>query len=210
MHSDNCPEAFTEGKCNTPKCPYNHELPKCEHCALLFLTEDEYQNHLSTNEHLSRINRSSKVFYCSVCQTSVAGGQTEWMNHVRHNHSNQAHGLGASPNVQPQIATSTNDTSFCELCEMVVENVHWKVHLGCNKHLARVTFFRYKAAIEEAEADKRGIGIEGVFEFDCIAPQTAKRGVKNLITIQAKRHTQCILFEFKLSSSNSTTSINSG
>jgi len=212
MPLDNCPEVFTHGDCNIPDCPLNHDLPKCEHCSLLFITEDDYQTHLSTNEHLSRTTRSSNVSYCSVCQKNVAGGQTEWMNHVRaHNHSNQAYGLGASPNVQPQFEASTNHASFCEVCEMVVEAVFWKVHLGSAKHLSRVTFFRYKATMQEAEADKHGIGIDGVFEFDCIAPQAAKRGVNNLITIRAKRpHVRCILFNFKLCSSNRTSSTNSG
>jgi hypothetical protein len=63
-------------------------------------------------------------------------------------------------------------------------------------HLCRRAFIRYTAAIKEAEADKDGIAIEGVFDLDCVAPQTAKRGVKNPITIRATRsHTQCILLK---------------
>jgi helicase MOV-10 len=208
MPSNNCPDILDHGVCNTKDCPHNHNIPTCEPCALVFNTEDNYQYHLSTNEHLRRTIGAPNVFCCSVCQASVAGGPTEWMNHVRgHNPSNQAHGLSASPNVKPQIAPSTNDTSFCELCEMAVEVKHWDVHVGCAKHISRLKFFRYKAAMEEAEADKHGVGIEGVFDFDCIAPPAAKIGVQNVITIRATRsHTQCVLFNFKLSSSGSTTS----
>jgi helicase MOV-10 len=119
------------------------------------------------------------------------------MNHVHERNDNQACDPGVT-------AAQTNDTSFCELCEMAVENQLWESHLGCAKHIYRLTFIRYKAAIKEAEADKDGIAIEGVFDFDCIAPQTAQRGVKNPITIRATRsHTQCLLLDFKLCSSNS-------
>jgi helicase MOV-10 len=212
MHSNNCPDVLSHGVCNTENCPHNHNIPTCEPCAFVFNTKDDYQYHLATNEHLSRTTGASKVSYCSVCQINVAGGRTDWMNHVRgHNHSDQAHDLGVSPNVKPQIATSTKGTSFCELCEMVVEIRLWNAHLGCANHISRLKFFQYKAAIEEAEADKHGVGIAGVFDFDCIAPRAAKMGVQNMITIRATRpHTQCILFDFKLSSSDSTTSTHSG
>jgi hypothetical protein len=114
------------------------------------------------------------------------------------NHDSQTCDPGVLANVQPQSAAQTKDTPFCELCEMAVETKLWEGHLGCAKHPCRRAFIRYTAAIKEAEADKDGIAIEGVFDLDCVAPQTAKRGVKNPITIRATcSHTQCILLDLR-------------
>jgi helicase MOV-10 len=207
-HPGNCPEVLVHGICNAQNCPHNHAIPICETCLLVFNTEDDYQYHLTTNEHCNGTTTTSNAAYCSICETNVAGGRTEWINHVQGpNHCTQAHALGVSPNVPPQSAASTKDTSVCELCDIVVENSLWNVHLGSAKHVSREAFIRYKAAMEEAEADKHGVAIEGVFDFDCIAPQAAKRGVNNSITIRATRqHTRCILFKYKLTSPHSLTS----
>ena len=129
--------------------------------------------------------------------------RVKWINHVQgHNHYGQACDIGVLPSGQPQSASFEN--GFCDLCEMEVDNGRWDFHLGTSKHLSRFNFVQYKAALEKAEADKQGITIEGVFDFDCISPQSAKSGVERLITIRASEdHARCILLSIKQPSSNS-------
>jgi helicase MOV-10 len=141
LHLIDCPDYLNHGKCIVGHCPYSHELPICDSCGFIFENEDEYQNHLTSDEHVHKSNHDSQT-----CDPGILA------------------------NVQPQSAAQTKDTPFCELCEMAVETKLWEGHLGCAKHLCRRAFIRYTAAIKEAEADKDGIAIEGVFDLDCVAP----------------------------------------
>jgi len=84
-------------------------------------------------------------------------------------------------------------------------------HQKSPKHISRQTFARYKTAVEEAEADKHDVTIEGVFDFDVVAPHIAQGGIQRMATIKTTQpFTKCTLLSFKLASSQGARPFSSG
>jgi len=208
----NCPNILTNGSCGDAACGYNHQILNCEVCTLIFSTGNEYQAHLTTDKHRNRVSGNSIFSYCHICRTNIPGGKSPWKQHVKGlKHLSQATTLRLSPNVEPQMATSTSRATFCELCQTMIPNSTRERHLKNPRHISRQTFARYKTAVEEAEADKHNITIEGVFDFDVVAPHSAQRGIQRMAAIKTTQSsTKCTLLSFKLASSQGARPFSSG
>lgn len=208
----NCPNVLANGSCDDEACKYSHQILNCEVCTLVFSSGTEYQVHLATDKHRNRASGNFIVSYCHVCQANITGGQRSWKQHVTgRKHISQAATLRLPPNVEPQMATSTSRETFCELCQTMTPNFAWERHLKNFRHISRQTFARYKTAVEEAEADKHDVTVEGVFDFDVVAPQIAQGGIQKMATIKTTQpFTKCRLLSFKLASSQGARPSSSG
>ncbi len=207
----NCPNVLAHGTCDNNSCVFNHTIVTCEVCALVFKNNDDYQQHLTNNKHLSRVSGRSVVSHCSVCNINVTGGQPSWNGHVKgRKHRNKAAVLKVSE-VQPQIAVSTAKDTFCELCQTMVSNSSQNSHARGQKHLSREAFTRYRSAVAEAEADKHDITVEGNSDFDFVLPNVARGGIRAEISVRTTQpSTKCTLLEFKLASSQGARVITPG
>lgn len=210
--ASNCPNVLAHGACDDRSCAFSHTVITCDVCALVFKSSDNYKQHLTNNKHLSRASGRSVVSHCSVCNTNITGGQQQWKQHIKgRKHRDKATVLNVSPEVQPQIAVSTGKNIFCELCQSMVLKSSWNNHIKSDKHLSREAFTRYKSAVEEAEADKHDVTVEGKFNFDFIPPEVARSGVRAVISVRTTQpFTKCNLLEFRLASSQGARVISSG
>ncbi|KAJ3508690.1 hypothetical protein NLJ89_g5619 [Agrocybe chaxingu] len=202
----NCPNVLTNGTCSDEACPHNHAILSCDACNFVFSTDALYQAHLTTDKHKRRVAGSSIASFCSLCRVNIPGGRKAWKQHVQgQKHRSQASILGVSPNVDPQAATTTVTSTYCELCQALVQNCHWNSHIRGMTHKTRETFTRYRSAVEEAEADKHDVFITGNFNLDILDPAVAGLGVESTVTIRTSLpHSKCALVDAKLASSQGT------
>ncbi|KAF9484835.1 RNA helicase [Pholiota conissans] len=204
MNPANCPNVLAEGTCSDPVCQYAHNIPTCEHCSHVFATESEYEVHLTTAQHKSRVAGTSFAQHCSICKTNVLGGEKVWRAHLTgKKHCAKALRMGVSPNIAPQGPTATTASEFCDLCQCIVQKQHWNSHIKGQKHQSRQMFTRYRNAIEESESDKNGISVTGTFDFNLVEPAAAAAGVRTTVTITTSvPYSNCVLQEFRLASSH--------
>ena len=200
----NCPNVLAHGACDDNSCVFNHDIVTCEVCALVFKNDADYQQHLTTNNHINRLPARSVDSYCSICNINVPVGQRQWTGHVKgRKHRDKA----ALLKVQPQISVSTGKGTFCELCQTMVLNSSRAFHAKSQGHLAREAFARYRSA----EANKPDITVEGNTNFGFVLPNVAQGGIRAQISVRTTQpSTKCVLLEFKLASSQGVRVINHG
>jgi len=199
----NCPNVLSYGTCSDSSCPHVHNIQTCEPCSLVFSTNEAYQEHLGTVKHLNRTSGRSLVSHCSICKANITGGETQFKQHIRgRKHISIASTLGISSLVVPQAASSTGKETFCELCQVVVPNQFFNLHVKGDRHASRETFTKYTSAIVEAESDKNDVSVEGMSDFDFVAPEIAKSGIQREFTIRTTQpFGKCSLVSAKLASS---------
>lgn len=205
----NCPNVLAQGTCSDTNCTYSHTITTCDACNLVFVDDDAYQSHLSSTKHKSRVSGSSVVSHCSVCIANITGGEKGWDVHIKgKRHTSNVIIKGVSAETLPQAATTTTKNTFCDLCQSMVYNPHWNAHIKSDRHQSRESFTRYRSALEDAEADKNGVTIEGNFDFDFVDPATAQGGVHTYVSIITSAvHSRCVLSELRLASSQGTRTI---
>ncbi|KAF5322682.1 hypothetical protein D9619_001136 [Psilocybe cf. subviscida] len=117
-------------------------------------------------------------------------------------HAKVARRQGVPLEVTSATPLSTSSSKFCELCRVMVPLNDWNSHLVGRKHKSRETFTRYKSAVEEAEADKNGVSLEGEFDFGFVEPNEAVHGAKRTATVSTTvPKCRCVLTEIRLASS---------
>ncbi|KDR68388.1 hypothetical protein GALMADRAFT_78731 [Galerina marginata CBS 339.88] len=198
----NCPDVLSLGSCSNNACPYTHNVLTCEPCNFVFSDQDAYDIHLSTDKHRNRVSGCSFAAHCCICVANISGGEKQWTQHVHgKRHRGRALTQGISAEVEPQVASTTPHAVFCDLCQCMVQNRSWTSHTNNDKHKSRVSFMKYRNAIEEAEADKNGVVVEGVFDFDVVDPAAARVGKEIIATVKtAVPSSRCVLLEVKLAS----------
>lgn len=198
-----CPNLLVNGTCNDSACIHAHTILSCEPCGFVFHSLGEYNQHLKTKKHLSKISGQAFIYYCSICNANVPTYSKGWEVHVRGRvHQRKADDAGVPPiDVAPQPAISTATATACDLCQAVVLNKFWNEHLNAKNHKLREQYNRYMTAVEQSETDKNGAVVEGSFDFDFIDPAVAKVGKEVTATIKAtESSSKIVLLEAKLAS----------
>ena len=198
----NCPNVLANGTCDDQACPYVHTILTCEPCGFVFQSPDQYEFHLTTKKHHSKISGRSVVSYCPICDANVSGGQEQWKQHTQgRNHERMALSKGVSSDVAPQPATTMSSSTACDLCQIMVPTPYWTRHLSSHKHKLRESFTRYMTAVEQSETDKNGVVVEGLFDFDFINPAMAQVGKTTTVIIKTSQpFSKSILLGAKLAS----------
>ena len=197
-----CPNVLVNGTCNDSACIHAHTILSCEQCGFVFHSLGEYNQHLKTKKHRSKILGQAVVYYCSICNANVASHKG-WEVHIRGRvHRRKADDAGVPPiDVAPQPAISTATATACDLCQAVLPNHLWNEHLNTKNHKLREQYNRYMTAVEQSETDKNGVVVEGSFNFDFIDPAAAKVGKEITATIKATESpSKIVLLEAKLAS----------
>ena len=148
------------------------------------------------------------AFYCRVCEANVATHQG-WEQHIEGRiHQQKADGEGVPPvDVAPQPAISRASATACDLCQDVLPNQSWIEHLNTRDHKLREQHSRYMTAVEQSEADKNGVVVEGLFDFGFIDPPAAQVGKEFTAAVRASHHSSKInLLGTKLASAQGNNS----
>ena len=196
-----CPKVLVNGTCDDNACTHAHTIFTCEPCGFVFQSPKEYDQHLKTKKHRSRILGQTVFYYCSICNANVASHKG-WEAHIQGRiHQRKADDAGVPPiDVAPQPAISTATATACDICQIVAQNRFWNEHLNTPSHKLRVQYNRYMTALEQSESDKNGVVVEGSFDFEFIDPPEAKVGKILSATIKAKSSSRVVLLEAKLAS----------
>ena len=204
-----CPNVLVNGTCDDKACIHVHTILSCEPCGFVFQSPKEYNEHLETKQHRSKILGQAAVYYCSICNANVATHTKGWEVHIRGRvHQRKADDAGVPPlDVAPQPAISTATATACDLCQTVVPNHFWNEHLNTKNHKLREQYNRYMTAVEQSETDKNGVVVEGSFDFEFIDPPVAKLGKDLTIIIKTTQSSsRSVLLEAKLASAQKNSS----
>ena len=146
-------------------------------------------------------------FYCRICEANVATHEN-WEHHVEGRiHQQKADGEGVPPvDVAPQPAILTASATVCDLCQEVLPNRFWNEHVNSFNHKLHEQHSRYMTAVEQSEADKNGVIVEGLFDFGFIDPPAAQVGKELNATIKASSNGNFVLLEAKLASAQGNNS----
>lgn len=203
-----CPNLLVNGNCDDNACTFAHTILTCELCSFVFQSANEYNHHLESDNHRSKILGQTVVYYCPICNANVPTHKG-WEQHIKGRiHQQKADDAGvASVDVAPQPAISTASATACDLCQAVIPNRFWKEHLNKEDHKLREQYSRYMTVVEQSETDKNGVVVEGLFDFEFIDPPEAKVGKVLTTTIKASKPSSRItLLEAKLASSQGKSS----
>ncbi|KAJ7598461.1 P-loop containing nucleoside triphosphate hydrolase protein [Mycena floridula] len=188
MSTPVCPSARAGLVCTKPTCQMSHNVPNCEACSRVFIDENSYRGHLKGKAHLDNVRgiRNTAIHYCPVCELHTPDGQ-RWSVHVatkRHKAKATLHGVN-SADVQPEEpAAEVPGHKFCLACNVHVPDHLWKRHPTFKSHIAKQTFTKYRAALDEAEADKNGVTVTEDFDFKIVEQAQAKQGITTKGVIQ--------------------------
>lgn len=199
--ASSCPNVLANGSCADRGCRYIHTMLPCEPCGFLFNSTDAYASHLESNAHHARIIGQTVTQYCPLCEANVTG-QRGWKEHTQgRSHQRKAVSTGVPADVAPQPPVATASAMACDLCQIVLPTHIWNTHLTSAKHKSRELFSRYMTAVEQSEADKNGVVVEGLFDFDFIDSAVAQVGKQMSATVKALQpSSNCVLLEAKLAS----------
>lgn len=201
----NCPNLLVNGTCKDNTCTYAHT---CEPCGFVFQSPEEYNHHLDSKKHRSRSSGQANVYYCQICEANVPTLKG-WKQHIQgRNHQQKADSAGVSAvDVAPQPPLSTATATACDLCQFVLPNRLWAEHLNTRDHKLRKQYSRYMTAVEQSEANKNGVIVEGSLDFEFIDPPVAEVGKILTVTIKPSHpSSRSVLLEAKLASAQRTNS----
>ncbi|KAF9057240.1 RNA helicase [Panaeolus papilionaceus] len=174
-----CPNVLANGACTLDSCPYEHHVITCDSCNFIFPNFFLYQRHLTTKQHLNKLEKKITLYHCPLCTVNVSGKWEQWEQHINGaRHRTKAAMEGVSADVEPEEPRSTSSSTFCDLCKIPINPRFFERHVAGAKHQSRVTFSRYASALEESEADKNDVVIEGNFDFQCVESDVAASGVR--------------------------------
>ncbi|KAF8156820.1 RNA helicase [Crassisporium funariophilum] len=159
--------------------------------------------HYQSKKHKSKVAGRSDFVYCSICAINVGGGQKSWEQHFQgRSHQKKARIQGVlSSQIEPQAAQNTVTETFCHLCQISVMNSAWQKHITQRRHLTREVFTKYKSALDEAQTDKNGVIIEGLFDVGFVNPAIAHTGMEISVIIKTSLYSsKSVLVEIKLAS----------
>jgi len=199
----NCPNVLASGICSNPHCQLNHNLMVCEPCGFIAANANLYNAHVRGKKHKRKVSGRSGVAYCYICKKNISAGMPGWDVHIAgQKHVACAVEQGLAPNIEPEEATANDGERNCRICQQVVRGAAWNQHLLSFGHQRKETFAKYKAALDEAEKDKNGVSIEGIFDFDFVDPAVGALGLQSTVTIKTSLpFSKSVLVEAKLASS---------
>ncbi|CAA7269336.1 unnamed protein product [Cyclocybe aegerita] len=203
----NCPNVLAHGSCADSTCRYAHNIVVCEPCEQVFATEDGLRLHMKSQRHKKRLGGYATVSSCSLCNINVYQGENGWATHVASpKHVKVATNLGVAPDVARQPGITLANEIHCDICQVIVQPAHqWGAHIKTRNHVRRESFAKYKTAVDDAEKDKNGVGIEGSLDFGFVEPAVARDGMKLTTTITTSQpFSSSVLVEVKLASSQGT------
>lgn len=138
----------------------------------------------------------------------------DWDGHVQGwHHTKAAADAGVSPDTEPESASLISDEASqeCSICKYSVKTSLWTTHTQSFSHQKAEKFHKYRAMMDEAEKDKKGLRVEGEVDLGYVEPEDAGKGVEMDLTIRSDEEVgKVVLFEAKLSSKQGTASAASG
>ncbi|KAJ7484319.1 P-loop containing nucleoside triphosphate hydrolase protein [Mycena latifolia] len=178
MSQTACPNLLSNGVCESPSCPYRHDVTSCDLCNRVFASPADYTLHAATKQHLNKIQgESGAMLHCTVCQKYVSG-MKNWIQHVASaRHASMANERGLRPDVAPEEPEHVPGHTLCATCNSHIPDRNWTRHHLTPKHRDREQFISFRAALDEAEKDKHGVSVSGDFDFGVIDGPAAKSGV---------------------------------
>jgi helicase MOV-10 len=200
---------LVNGTCEDNACTYAHSILTCEPCGFVFQLPNEYNQHLESKNHRSRILGQAVFYYCPICEANVPTYSKGWEQHIQgRNHQRKAGGAGVPVDVAPQPPISTATATACDLCQVVLPKRVWNEHKKTRNHKLREQYGRYMTAVEQSETNKNGVIVEGSFDFEFIDPLVAEVGKELTATIKASQPSSrsAVLLEAKLASAKGKSS----
>lgn len=134
---------------------------------------------------------------------NIDAGTFGWDHHLTsRKHVARAKAQALAPNIEPEEPTGNDDERNCRICQQLIRGGAWNQHLLSSKHQRKEAFTKYKAALDEAEKDKNGVSIGGIFDFDFVDPAAGAMGLQSTLTIKTSLpFSKSVLVEAKLASS---------
>lgn len=176
-----CPTLLTTGVCSDPGCNLKHDLHICRTCAVVSLSAEIHQIHLSGKRHQRALRGQTVIVTCPICNVNISGSRT-WKQHIeskRHARKAEAAGLAAS-DIQPVEPTHQAGHVYCTVCKIFILEQHWPIHPSSKLHQRKLRYARFEAAFEEAAKDKHGISVShqtGGLDFGVTEVALAQNGV---------------------------------
>jgi helicase MOV-10 len=126
-------------------------------------------------------------------------GSAGWQKHLKtKSHLSKA----TVVDVEPEPARTKGAIQYCDFCGSTVNRRDWENHINTMRHRSKVTFARYRAAIEDSEKAKNGLAIDGDLDFGFVPPHDTVAGRKIFATITTTQPiSHSVLLSIRLASS---------
>lgn len=161
-----CADIWSIGYCPNTECTKDHSMLHCRYCNYDATSLASLTAHIGTTEHLARTR--TEAGFPSGSRHQHQGDTTEGPAH------------------SPGSDTSTLPTSMktCELCDVSVRSTDWEYHCRSRRHKSAEKVAEYKGVLDNAERDKKGVQVEGSFDFGTLELSHAKSGASCLAKIK--------------------------
>lgn len=200
-----CPQLQTNGVCNDRTCSFGHDVTFCDPCQCVIISREDYAAHVQSRPHKAKVSGRSGDVFCSLCRTKVP--ISVWSQHIRgRRHQNHVTSTGVLDEVEPEEVPVEHGQMRCDLCNIVVSQVDWYIHISRVAHRRREQFISFRSVFDEASKDKYGVVMSHTagLDFDVIEPAIAVRGISTAITVKTTTPGTTIkILDIKLASSHS-------
>lgn len=171
-----CPELLENGTCSNSSCDYRHDIHTCDVCGVVCTTASAHTAHLNGQKHSKRLAGRGATIHCPLCDINLQAGN--WESHQAGlSHRTAAQSQNTSSLVEPeQIVGDVPGQKFCDLCQRLIAAQFWSRHLQSESHHKKERYAAFKSLLDEAEKDKNGVTVDGVFDFGILEPQDASVG----------------------------------
>lgn len=183
-----CLRLLSSGRCSDPHCAYNHNIPVCDACCIVFRTVSEYEPHCRMRKHRNKLSRTSApgILFCPICIRIISA--PAWKSHKKGKmHTAQASSLDVSPNIKPETDIPHDILTthqFCAYCQIYVPHEAWEAHTRKRKHKRSEEYTAFKMAQGEAEKDQNDVAIRGELDFGVVEPSTSSVGISSSIEVR--------------------------
>lgn len=193
MVSDICEQILLNGVCQREGCMAKHDAHVCSICRVICPNQNQLNQHLAGKKHRNALAGSSNPVWCEVCDVELYAAY-EYMYHVRkRRHQLLVAHLHKDPG--PLAVGNSDDTAFCETCNVQVLSVYWRIHLSSPRHRGGRVYSTLKGALDEAEKNKNGVIVEdeeGV-DFGILEPAGSTSLYRTRIAVENKGSTDIIM-----------------
>lgn len=125
--------------------------------------------------HRKKVANLGRPVHCSVCERDMSAN--DWESHILgYPHRNAAAQKAVPTSVEPEEGISLPGQAYCGLCKLSVPRNFLNLHNESLRHKNKERYAAYKVVLDEAEKDKNGVTVDGIFDFGILDPAAASVG----------------------------------
>lgn len=207
-----CPRLQATGVCRDETCTLSHGIVSCQPCQRMFSNSADYVSHIKTKKHKNAVAGINILAFCPICRVCLPA--PTWSTHhiVGKRHRARIAQERVGVEVTPEEVPAAEGQRRCDVCDCVIDEQQWDVHVRSAKHRTKEQFTSFRSAFDDAAKDKHGVSLSHLsgLDFGVVEPQIASRGVSIDIVVQAVApDTNIRILDIQLSSACSSSRVSS-